>query len=350
MTKKSEISFLNTLFCLLVIFIHVASEPVSKLSRDSFSYAAVFFFWRISAFVVQGFIFLSGLKMFLSVRTKRTDYVKYCAARFKKIVEPYVFFVCVFYGYFLHKGGYFDFSLAELGKYILNGTLAAHFYFVIVIVQFYLLKPLWEKMTGNVRPIYAILLSLAVNVLCVRFLPQLIFVISGKEFAYNDRIFSTYLIYWTMGCYAGMNYNYFTERIKKYNLKICALFALAAAAEAVVSYLQFTQRISFKYIDELHMLYCCMAIIFCYAIALKFGVKLMNSRILKEINGASYYIYLLHPLLIFIANDKIAENEVISQGKAMLIRAAAAYFGSILLCIGYLKIKSKLASGMSKFK
>ena len=65
MKRKNELSLLNIIFCLLVIFIHIASAPIAGLSKGSWQYGVFFVPWRLSSFVVQGFIFLSGLKMFL---------------------------------------------------------------------------------------------------------------------------------------------------------------------------------------------------------------------------------------------------------------------------------------------
>ena len=76
MKKKTELSFLNVFFCALVILIHVLSAPVTQLEKQSVQYALVFFPWRLSAFVVQGFIFLAGLKMALGF-SKPVKYGKY---------------------------------------------------------------------------------------------------------------------------------------------------------------------------------------------------------------------------------------------------------------------------------
>lgn len=52
-----ELSMMNVLFCMLVILIHVSSEPVSVLSKDSAAYIAVMAPQRLSSFVVQGSYF-----------------------------------------------------------------------------------------------------------------------------------------------------------------------------------------------------------------------------------------------------------------------------------------------------
>lgn len=63
-----EISFLNILLCVLVVFIHSSSEPVSSLDKSTLSWAICFIPWRLSAFAVQGFLLLSGVKLFLGAK------------------------------------------------------------------------------------------------------------------------------------------------------------------------------------------------------------------------------------------------------------------------------------------
>ena len=204
MQRKNELSFLNIVFCILVIFIHVSSAPVTGLLKGSWQYGVFFVPWRLSAFVVQGFIFLSGLKMFLKEDT--AGYKKYYKSRFTKIVLPYICAVILFYAYFLWRN-YFGFSLKDLSGYIIKGDLVAHFYFVIAIVQFYLLKPVWTFMVNRISPKIAIIASVLIMFLC-----KYVF----SAFQYNDRLFTTYLAYWVMGCYAGKHYEKVLTHIKKY--------------------------------------------------------------------------------------------------------------------------------------
>ena len=71
MTKRRiELSLLNVLFCLIVIMIHILSYPVSQLDVGTAEYTAVMLLWRLMSFVVQGFVLLSGLKMFLTKKDR----------------------------------------------------------------------------------------------------------------------------------------------------------------------------------------------------------------------------------------------------------------------------------------
>lgn len=63
--RRPELSRLNVLFCLLVVFIHVASHPVSTLDPLSWQYALVLIPQRLAFVSVPGFFLLSGLKLTL---------------------------------------------------------------------------------------------------------------------------------------------------------------------------------------------------------------------------------------------------------------------------------------------
>lgn len=336
MSRKNELSLLNIIFCLLVIFIHTASAPVTDLDKGSLQYAAIFVPWRLSAFVVQGFIFLSGLKMFLGAR-RSVDYKKYYIKRVRRIVIPYVLAVILFYVYFLRRQ-YFELNITELFGYIVKGDLVSHFYFVIIIVQFYLLRPLWERMTERVRPELAVILSIPVMLLCKYLL---------RGFAYNDRVFTTYLFYWVCGCCAGAEYERFTAWIDKHRGYLSAGFFVVASVEAVASYVQFT-RGGVPFVEELHFVYCVAAIAFAVALSLMFKEKIMSIKLFEKIDGVSYYIYLIHPIFIFIS-DQYLENAGISDiGITFSIRAVITYVGAISVCIAYSEMTKKLTKSRGK--
>ncbi len=317
MQKKEELSLLNVVFCILVILIHVLSSPVTNLSKDSVAWTLTFFPWRLSAFVVQGFIFLSGTKMFLF--SKSVSYVKYYLRRFEKIVVPYIFFVLLFYLYFL-KIDWLEFNLKELLGYIVKGDLVSHFYFVVVIVQFYLLRPVWEFMIKRVNPIAAIAVSAVVTVV----MPALF-----GGFEYRDRVFSTYILYWVLGCYAGKYYDITVKAVKKYKYLLFSGFAVALVCEAVLSYLHFSGKAALPMLEYLHMLYCVLAIGMLFAAANYVSLRTMKYKLLKKIDSASYYIYLIHPLFLFVFRDR-----------EFSVRTVLTYVCSIAACIFYVDIKA----------
>lgn len=143
---KSEISVLNVLFCLMVIFIHITSYTIAALDAASPTVKVLHAFWRLCSCAVYGFIFLSGVKLFLK-EDKDFSLKKFYVSRLKKIVLPYVVAV-IFYYLFEISRGYYEFSFKELGFFLLSGKIECHLYFVVIIIQFYLLMPLWQKLVS----------------------------------------------------------------------------------------------------------------------------------------------------------------------------------------------------------
>ncbi len=329
MQRKNELSFLNIIFCLLVIFIHVSSAPVTELSKESWQYGVIFVPWRLSAFVVQGFIFLSGLKMFL--KEDKQGYKKYYTNKFSKIVLPYILAAILFYAYFLWRN-YFGFSIKDILGYIVKGDLVSHFYFVVVIVQFYLLKPVWRFMVNKISPEVAVVISIVVMFLCKYGL---------SFFQYNDRLFTTYLAYWVMGCYAGKHYIGVLNHIRKYKKAYISQFVIVGAIEALVSYKQFVYG-GMRLLEELHFIYCISAILATSGIATMVADWVMEKKLSKKIDNASYYIYLIHPLFIFITNGLLSKYGVCDVGVGFVIRSVITYILSIFISIAYMETKRKI--------
>lgn len=147
-SRKISLSAAGAVFCLLVIFIHVASPVITGADRQTAAYAAVLTAWRLSAFVVQGFILLAGIKLGLKISAGKIAWSGYYLSRLTRVVLPYVAWVVVYYLWFLARG-YFEFSPSALLRYIFVGDLSAHFYFVVAVVQFYLLAPAWKALTDR---------------------------------------------------------------------------------------------------------------------------------------------------------------------------------------------------------
>ena len=110
---------------MLVIFIHVSSTPITALNKSGLEFAAVFLPWRFSSFVVQGFIFLSALRMFLG-KNSGINYRKFYSNRLIRIVVPYIAWNLIYYLYFVLKG-YFPFSLSRSAFISSGETLSARF-------------------------------------------------------------------------------------------------------------------------------------------------------------------------------------------------------------------------------
>lgn len=340
-----EISAMNALLCLLVIFIHVSASPVTALQKGSAAYAVVFTPWRLSAFVVQGFIFLSGMKYF--VGGAKPDYKRFYISRLTRVVLPYVLWNLIYYGCFMYTGIY-TFSLTDLVKFILSGTLVGHFYFIIVILQFYLLMPLWKKLVDTVRPARLLIPAAVVSLVLGKFLPRIIgWILPGQVFAYNDRVLTTYLIYWLAGCCAGKYYEAVLGIVKRGRHYILAGFMLLAAAEAVSSYVVFTGIQKLGWLNILHYLYCMGAVLSLFTLlSWLYEKRSAPGRLIRGIDAASYNIYLSHCLVIFIVNALMYRAGITRIGATYALRVFAVYSVTLTLCFAWTHIRKRLKSAL----
>lgn len=331
--RKRELSFMNVALCLMVMFIHISSEPIAELRRNSAQFIAVYSPWRLSAFVVQGFVFLSAVKLFNPKRLKSFRYAPFVVSRALKIFVPYVLSVVVYYLFFVDLE-YFPFSFAELLKYIFVGNLVSHFYFVIIIFQFYLLMPLWIKLTQNVSGTLAFPAALLISTLMTQSFPAMLDAVGIHGFAYNDRIFTTYLCYWIGGCYFGLHYEEMKSAVLKNKAFVAVALAVSAMANVFFGYGNAAGLFNAGFLENIHFIYAWSAIMALFAVGCMAG-EAVYSRIslFRGVDRYSLYIYLFHSIIIFQENNRLYEAGITDLFTRYAFRLAAVY-GIVLMLAG----------------
>ena len=321
----------------MVIFIHVTSYPITNLSIDSFSVKLLYPFQRLCGVAVYGFIFLSGVKLFLS-NGEKADYKKYILSKLKKIYIPYVV-VTIFYYFFEIKREYYIFNVKELISFILTGNGECHLYFVIIIMQFYFLLPLWKCLVKNKNIIWLILvLTFFINLLFVYKLPSILNSLFKMNFIFNDRVFSSYLFFWILGCITGKNYDLFKENLKKKKEIVIFLFMFFLFLDILMSYNIRAYGVFYSLMDFIHLVYVSIAVIFFFILCnTEIFKRIEKNKLFKSINDASYEIYLSHILFVYIINDIMFPLKV-GEMKEYVIRFFFVYLFSICFSVLYKKI------------
>lgn len=331
--RLPELSWLNLFFCVLVVLIHTLSEPVTRLVSGSAQYYAVMIPWRLSSFVVQGFIFLSGVKLTLNGKDKLDVPALWCR-RFKSIVVPYLIWTLVYICYYLNLGWMPHLTWGDVGLYVLRGNVISPFYFVVTIVQFYLLAPVFHKLAVKVRPAVLIPAAFVLNVVLRHSLEPLLRVTGICEnFAYTDRVFVTYVFYFVLGCSVGRYYEKFLAFLKRGAAWLALAFVLLAAGDVVI-YDRLLARVSFVFVDTYHMVYCASAILFFASVFTLISQKKDRLPGLFALaDRATYPVFLCHCLVIRITDGKMDAAGVTSIGARLVLRFVAAYVISFAACI-----------------
>lgn len=320
--RKTELSAMNILMCMLVIFVHVASWTIGGMDKTSVKYVFLMVPWRLSAFVVQGFLFLSGVKLFAS--EKPFHYGKFLGGRVKGILVPYLVWVGIYYAYFIGIGWY-SFSWRDLAEYVFLGTLCSHFYYIIIAMQFYLLVPLFRLRICREKPWLIVLESIVITAVFKVFV----------HYPYDDRVFITYLCYFTVGAAVGRHYAAVCAWLKRFWWVCAAAFVTFGFFDALLTYYSQTRGAVYPYFEALHLAYCFSAIFFFLAFFLRTLAGKRLPRPIALIDRSSYGIYLSHVLFIYVANDLLYRAGVTDMLHAFVLRGIFTYAVTLTVSAAY---------------
>lgn len=322
--RLEELSFLNAIACLLVVFIHVSSYGITNSTPDSLQAALLYFPWRLSAFVVPAFLFSSSLKISLRFEESITprSYMKYIAGRFKAVYLPYVVWSLVYLVAFVLIG-YVAFSPARFVKDLFWGAIASPFYYIVIAMQFYLLQPLWNQIVRHVPWHTAIPISVLITFSASKL--NAILSLWDLEFPYVDRIFPTYLIFWILGLYAGRNYEKIRDRVESSTCSIVSA-SIIVIVFSFVPYLQYSRGIwlfdmtYFKVFTDI----LSITILLWSCLKLKTATPCIK-KALFYISSASFSVYLSHCLFLTLATHFMLINGIQKISVLLIIRFLVCY-------------------------
>lgn len=288
--KKGELQRLNVLFCTFVTFIHLLSFPIMNYAAYTPMWVVAFSLQRPLFCAVSGFLFLSALKT--SLAGVDNGFLK-VIKRLKRLWIPYVIAVvvyCIFEYY--TKGVRSEFSFF---RDLFTGRHASHFYFVIVITQFYVLHRFIlqaVKRAPRLVLVLSFVISAATNFAC--------------GFEYYNLLFTRYLFCYVIGCIAGTYYDRFLTLIKKKTLPVFFVTALIADLSAAL-------LSSYGHIDTIiQQLVTTVCIPVMILFFLRAVLPFETNKLIKRIDSRTYHIYLWHLLFIRLSLQFCSHFDIVS--------------------------------------
>ncbi len=355
--RREELSVCNVLFATLVILIHLLAEPVEQLAKDGLPYFLSVGLWRLSSFVVQGYFFLSGAKLFLGgppVKPKTASVIRdsdknssifykirntllpwgtFYWARFRRVVLPYLCIFAIFALYFTTIGAFAP-TPTNLLRNFFSGKLCGHFYYVILICQFYLLMPIWQRLVRKSHPMFLLPTAMLITIMCKIYMPSLIELITGHSFSDNGLLFTSYLFYFLAGAAIGPVYDRFRVFLQEHRRSLLCGWVFLGLTNWLLFYLMRCGYFYLPWLELYHMLYCLYAIPAALSLACYFrDVKLFRSNIFAILDKWSYHVYLLHPLVIFIFSGILNKINVTRQLLRFPCLVVLTYLSMVLFCI-----------------
>lgn len=144
-----------------VLAIHATSRTLSE-TMGTGMFHPFLFINKFSQFAVPSFVFLSGFVLFYNYIDRPLSgktLGKFYSRRLIYIIVPYFIFSLLYFCLKMTAGHTWNMPLddmaAKLWKYLWTGTAYTHLYYIIIIIQFYVLFPLMLWCLQKVRRLAA---------------------------------------------------------------------------------------------------------------------------------------------------------------------------------------------------
>ncbi len=270
--------------------------------------------------------------------TSLEDYTDFLRKRLLRIFVPYLLWSLIFIGYDAVKAN--DICIAQVFYKLFVGGANAHFFFIIVIAQLYILTPLLQYL--NRRP-YGFLLVLILNILtlCALYFFRLhgIKLLRDSYYMIHDPFFSWVVLY-QFGLFVGTRDSEIDiPRNMYYTILLSILASLAVSDwEALFIMSKF---------DNWQMAICCLKYSsFIYSSCVILGFLVLRRclktwpRFLVTLGHYSFGIYLVH-IIILRGLVKILYNVHVLHSFQPLYEFIVVSM-TLLVCYGVIAVSRKL--------
>lgn len=322
-----EIEWIRAISCILVIIIHVTAEFWTSFMIGSIQYKSIILLNTISQFAVPCFICISGFVLYYVYHNKEYNVLKFYKKRITKIVIPYLVWSAI-YIIVIHNYYKPPISLAIIVEDILQGRASGHLYFIILILQFYILFPLILKVYKIINnKILSMGVFLGINIITVLFIRT----------PFKDRFFMNYLMFFGLGfLLADLKLKGFKS---KYFLK-ATIFTVYLIFTVYYFIDRYSTIVGLPFIfKELHRyvwwIFSLISILNIYLIANMFKdrrLSLIENKIIKSLSNHSFTIYLSHMFFIILLRQSSSFNKL--KNYSMTLAFIFELIG--IICISWL--------------
>ncbi|WP_434564802.1 acyltransferase [Thermoanaerobacterium thermosaccharolyticum] len=297
MTKSriDEIDVLKGMSIIAVLIIHTTSIAVSDLDKSSLSYIVFAVLNRFSQFAVPAFIFASSMLLMYNY-SDGDNWKLFYKKRFKNVLLPYIVWTMI-YGIYLYVIYNEPLKSILTVENLFLGGMFYHLYFIVIIVQLYLLFPIllyiYKLISKNT---YTVVLSIVlfqmIDVIVYRYF-------ISKFFQNSSLLFITYISFIIAGIYVGENIR---EWGKYYHKKwLNSFFAVIVFGYLFIdiSLKVFANKpINIHQYNIYYYTYTLVTSLFFFALSTKILNYHALSGLLTSTGKLSFGIYLSHPLFL----------------------------------------------------
>lgn len=284
-----EFDLLRALATFTVIAIHITAayvliSPLGYIGN------------QLARFAVPLFIILSGFLLYnADLNGNGFKIGDFYRRRFDRILWPYILWTCfyVFLGGMI--GGNPGLAIKQLPVHLLWGTGSYHLYFLVIMIQLYLLYPLF-RMTLQKKPAILIAGSFLLTLLAQIFLYLIMLGKISIDPAYNSFnlvFFPVWLFYFVLGMWAAQEKEHWQQKLAGKELLLTCIWVISLTLLFLDSHYTGAYGSSIR---PSVMLYTISSYFLFYALA-RHGQH-RKAGLIHWIAQQSFLIYLIHPAIL----------------------------------------------------
>lgn len=278
-----------------VLIIHITANAAVSSPVGSKPFIFYNFINSLALFAVPHFLFISSLVLSYKLSQEKIDLISFSLKRLRTSLAPYLIWSALYMAYIRIAYGYGElFSIVYWVKQLYQGTAFYHLYYLLIIIQLYLLIPLIHRFIGKTSfPVF-----LAATVLC-----QALFYIVNKAiiykiYPYPGCLIGSYLTVFFLGTWLGVHYEKALTVLQKNKYLI---YGAALLAAGVFIYTNTNLRMNKQMsLNVYYLIYHSFAVM--ASLALWLSMQQSTNILLKNIGEYSFGIFLVHPLILDIWN------------------------------------------------
>ncbi|WP_251454991.1 acyltransferase [Veillonella intestinalis] len=321
-----EITYMRGLCMLGVIGIHVGSFALSNPQANT---QLIGLLEILSRFTVPAFFFLSAFGLFYHTSSMADfSYKDFLWRRSRVVLFPYVAWSLL---YILYAGISAGSLAGFLPRYLLPtlffGNGYYHLYFIVILLWFYLLMPLWRLLVRGIlqRPIVWLsllfLVQVAFNYWSSYYSGHITFQNPWLQYAYSMKLNYWVLHYvwiFLLGAVVAERYENVVEGLWRYRGALTMVFAFSVALMMGSYYYVLSERhytlleaiYTIHQLSPMGMIYTGAATLFFLFFFLATPMSSGAKAFWEQIGNQSYGIYLIHPFMLIVLTYGMAQAQL----------------------------------------
>lgn len=324
--KIIALEYIRGISMLGVVGIHTGSYSLSNPTVNIHLFALLEILTRFS---VPIFFFVSAFGLFLRQDlTGKFNFFDFMIRRARTVLLPYLVWSVFYMAHYTFISS--DFSIWKpplLYEYLLFGLASCQLYFLVILLWFYALMPLWRKMVQCIikhplRNLGILLLFQIIFNYYSSHLPTMPFAnyYLNKALSYRLNYWVLhYLFIFLLGAVCAVKYKDFEPLLERYKKQI--IFFFCCGAGGILFYYYYLLRIASytpeaavntaQQLSTIGIIYTLASTLFFFMVFNQNKMPTIIEKTLAIFGKHSYLVYLFHPLAMYYLSTYLDHHNIV---------------------------------------